>query len=62
MVHVVLLLSIPIFAQPVTPAVPLIRFHLEHEDGQLVLVAVNNGLRHEALRNIAAKLKAMDAS
>lgn len=53
MVHVVLRLSIPIFAQPATPAVPRIRFHIEQEGGQLVLVGVNNGLRHEALRNIA---------
>jgi len=55
MVHVVLRLSIPIFAQPVTRAVPHIQFHIEQEGGQLVLVGVNNGLRHEALRDIALR-------
>jgi fimbrial chaperone protein len=54
-VHVVLRLSIPIFAQPTTPAVPHIQFHLEQQGGQLVLVGVNHGLRHEALRNIALR-------
>ena len=54
-VHVVLRLSIPIFAQPTTPAVPHIRFHIEKENGQLVLVGVNNGLRHEAIRDIALR-------
>ncbi len=51
-VHMVLRLSIPIFAQPATRAVPLIRFHIEHEGGQPVLVAVNHGLRHEVLQDI----------
>ena len=56
-VHVVLRLSIPIFAQPTTPAVPHIRFHIEKENGQLVLVGVNNGLRHEAIRNITLRTR-----
>lgn len=52
-VHVVLRLSIPVFAQPVTRAVPHVQFHMETDGGQLYLVGVNDGLRHEAIRNIS---------
>jgi fimbrial chaperone protein len=51
-VHVVLRLSIPIFAQPLTRAVPHIEFHIENNDGQAYLVGTNDGLRHEAIREI----------
>jgi fimbrial chaperone protein len=51
-VHVVLRLSIPIFAQPITRAVPHIEFHLEDNAGQTYLVGTNDGLRHEAIREI----------
>jgi fimbrial chaperone protein len=51
-VHVVLRLSIPIFAQPVTRAVPHIQFHIERTAAQLLLVGRNDGLRHEAIRDI----------
>lgn len=51
-VHVVLRLSIPIFAEPPTPATPHVSFHLERNAGQLVLVGTNTGLRHDVIRGI----------
>jgi fimbrial chaperone protein len=51
-VHIVLRMSIPIFAQPMTRAVPHVQFHLEVDAGQLYLVGINDGLHHEAIRNI----------
>jgi len=51
-VHVVLRLSIPIFSQPMTRAIPHVQFHIEVHDGQICLVGINDGLRHEAIRNI----------
>jgi fimbrial chaperone protein len=51
-VHIVLRMSIPIFAQPMTRAVPQVQFHLEFDAGQLYLVGINGGLHHEAIRNI----------
>jgi fimbrial chaperone protein len=51
-VHIVLRMSIPIFAQPVTRAVPHVQFHLESDAGELYVVGVNDGLHHEAIRNI----------
>jgi fimbrial chaperone protein len=54
-VHVVLRLSIPIFVQPETPAAPHVQFHVERDAGQLVLVGVNDGLRHETFRKIVLR-------
>ena len=51
-VHVVLRLSIPIFAQPFGRVAPLLRFHGEVKGGQLYLVGSNDGLRHEAIRDV----------
>jgi len=51
-VHVVLRLSIPIFALPMTRALPHVQFHIEVHDGQICLVGINDGLRHEAIRDI----------
>ncbi len=51
-VHMVLRLSIPIFAEPPARAVPHVRFHLEIDSGKLVLVGINDGLRHEAIHDI----------
>jgi len=51
-VHVVLRLSIPIFALPTTRAVANVRYHIELDAGQMYLVGINDGLRHEALRDI----------
>jgi fimbrial chaperone protein len=51
-VHVVLRLSIPIFAEPGIRANPNVEFHLESKDGEMSLVGDNNGLRHMAIREI----------
>lgn len=51
-IHVVLRLSIPIFAQPAARAVAHLQFHLERDATQLYLVGINDGLRHEAIRDI----------
>jgi fimbrial chaperone protein len=51
-VHVVLRLSIPIFAQPMTRTLAHVQYHIEVHGGQLTLVGINDGLRHEAIRNI----------
>ncbi|HUN83564.1 MAG TPA: fimbria/pilus periplasmic chaperone [Terracidiphilus sp.] len=51
-VHIVLRLSIPIFAEPTKRAAPNVQFHLEVNDGELYLVGINNGLRHDVLRDI----------
>ncbi|MGP8184834.1 MAG: molecular chaperone [Terracidiphilus sp.] len=51
-VHMVLRLSIPIFAKPMTRAFPDVQFHLERDAGEIYLVALNAGLVHETIRNI----------
>jgi fimbrial chaperone protein len=51
-VHMVLRMSIPIFAQPPTRAVPHVQFHLEADSGKLILVGVNDGLSHESIRDV----------
>jgi fimbrial chaperone protein len=52
-VRVVLRMSIPIFAMPVARAAPRLRFHVEPvSGGGIDLVGVNDGLSHEALRDI----------
>ncbi|MGO8934375.1 MAG: molecular chaperone [Terracidiphilus sp.] len=51
-VHMVLRMSIPIFAEPPTRAVPHVQFHLEIDSGKLVLVGINDGLSHEVIRNV----------
>ena len=52
-VHMLLRLSIPIFAQPATRTLPHVQFHLEHAAGQLLLVGVNDGRRHDSFRDIS---------
>jgi fimbrial chaperone protein len=52
-VHMVLRLSIPIFAKPPIRAFPDLQFHLERDAGGIDLVAFNAGLIHEAVRDIA---------
>jgi len=49
-VRVVLRLSIPIFAQPATRAIPHVYFHIQQDAGKIFLVAINDGGRHEAIR------------
>jgi fimbrial chaperone protein len=51
-VHVVLRLSIPIFAQPAIRAFPDVQFHLERDGGKIYLVGINAGLIHESIRDI----------
>jgi fimbrial chaperone protein len=51
-VHVVLRLSIPIFALPTTRAVSNVRYHIELNAGQMYLVGFNEGLRHERIHDI----------
>jgi fimbrial chaperone protein len=51
-VRIVFRLSIPIFAQPMTRAASHVKFHIELEGGKVYLVGVNDGLRHEAIRDI----------
>jgi fimbrial chaperone protein len=51
-VHVVLRLSIPIFAQPAVRAFPDLQFHLERDADKVYLVGFNAGLLHAAIRNI----------
>ena len=51
-VHMVLRLSIPIFVQPATRAVPHLQFHMEMDAGKLFLVGINDGLSHEVIRDI----------
>lgn len=54
-VHVVLRMSIPIFAQPRTRAAADVDFHVEVKDGETYLVGVNDGLSHESIRGIELK-------
>lgn len=51
-VHMVLRLSIPIFAQPATRAIPHVQFHTEIDVGKLFLVGINDGLSHEVIHDI----------
>jgi|SRR5579859_363365 len=51
-VKIVLRMSIPIFAQPTNRTAPHVKFHLERDAGQVYLVGINDGLRHEAIRDI----------
>ena len=51
-VHMVLRLSIPIFAQPAIRASPDVQFHLEYKNGQIDLVGMNVGNLHEKIRDI----------
>ncbi|MGA2649183.1 MAG: fimbria/pilus periplasmic chaperone [Terracidiphilus sp.] len=51
-VHMVLRLSIPIFAKPETRAVSHVQFHMEIDGGKLFLVGVNDGLSHEVINGI----------
>ena len=51
-VHMVLRLSIPIFAQPAIRAFADVQFHLEYKNGQIDLVGMNVGNIHEKIRDI----------
>jgi fimbrial chaperone protein len=51
-VHMVLRLSIPIFAQPAGRVFPDMQFHLERDGEKIDLVAINAGNLHEKIRDI----------
>jgi fimbrial chaperone protein len=51
-VRIALRLSIPIFAEPVTRIAPHLQWRIEGGRGQLYLVSVNDGSRHETVRDI----------
>jgi fimbrial chaperone protein len=52
-VHVVLRLSIPIFAEPDTRAAPHVLFNVERDAaGKVYLVGINDGQRHDAIHDI----------
>ena len=51
-VKIVLRMSIPIFVRPKTPATPHLRFHLERDATHLYLVAINDGLCHDIVRDL----------
>ncbi len=52
-VRIALRLSIPVFAPPATRVVPHVEFHVESDAGKNYLVALNDGGRHETLRDVA---------
>ena len=52
-VHIVLRMSIPIFAQPAIRSFADVQFHLERDAGQIYLVGFNAGNLHESIRDIA---------
>ena len=55
-VHVVLRMSIPIFAHPGGKGTAAdVDFHVEVKDGETYLVGTNDGLSHEAIRKIELK-------
>lgn len=51
-VHVVLRISIPVFALPKVRAGSHLRFHTERNAQQVVLMASNDGVTHEVLRKL----------
>ena len=52
-VRIALRLSIPVFAEPATRALPRVAYHVESGAGKAFLVAVNEGERHETTRDLA---------
>jgi fimbrial chaperone protein len=51
-VRLALRLSIPVFAPPETRALPHVAYHVETDCGRTSLVAVNDGGRHDTIRNV----------
>jgi fimbrial chaperone protein len=52
-VRIALRLSIPIFVEPSNRIAPHLQWRVQSNGGQLYLVAINEGSRHEKLRDIA---------
>jgi fimbrial chaperone protein len=51
-VHIVLRLSIPVFAQPPDRLTPQVQWRIVSQKGQAWLVAVNRGTRHQTVRDV----------
>lgn len=51
-VRIALRLSLPIFVEPTTRAVPHIEWRVERDSNSMWVVAVNNGTRHERIHDI----------
>jgi fimbrial chaperone protein len=51
-IHVVLRISIPLFAQPLSHAQPHLRFHVDHSGDDLLLMVDNDGGAHAKLRDV----------
>jgi fimbrial chaperone protein len=51
-VRIALRLSIPVFAEPATRTAARMKYHIESKDGQATLVALNEGSRHETIREL----------
>ncbi len=54
-VRIALRLSIPVFAEPDTRAIPDLHWSLVREGGEIYLVAANAGTRHETVRKLIVK-------
>lgn len=57
-VQIALRMSIPVFAEPTTRVAAHVRYRIERAAGETYLVAVNEGDRHETLRDLALKTRA----
>jgi len=57
-VRIALRLSIPVFAEPATRALPHVQYSLETSAGQTYLVAANDGERHDTIRDLALTTEA----
>jgi fimbrial chaperone protein len=54
-VHIALRLSIPVFAEPTVRAMPQVQWRITTQAGQAWLVAVNEGSRHQTVRDFALR-------
>ena len=52
-VRIALRLSIPVFAAPTGRALAKMQYRVENKDGLATLVAVNEGTRHDTLRDVS---------
>jgi fimbrial chaperone protein len=53
LVHIALRLSIPVFAEPSGIAAPHVQWRLASQGSQMWLIAHNDGMRHQTIRDIA---------
>ncbi len=52
-VHIALRLSIPVFAEPAARVAPQVQWRITAQGGQAWLAAVNDGTRHQTIRDFA---------